>query len=76
MAKRCCYPECEEEMSGTFVACMKHWKLVPKEVRCEIQKRRRAWKNEAGHTGNLAAARDYLITWFKNSIRRQTHESC
>jgi hypothetical protein len=75
MAFRCCYPGCEERMDGTFVACMKHWKLVPEEIRREIQKRRRAWRTQGGERGNVGAAREYTVSWFKSFIRRQTRES-
>jgi hypothetical protein len=75
MPATCCYPGCEERMTGTHVACIGHWKLVPEETRREIQIRRRAWKTQAGERGNVGMAREYLVSWFKNFIRRKDRES-
>jgi hypothetical protein len=59
----CCFGGCQAVIESQHVACLEHWKRVPKNVRQEVQTRRIVWKDRA-------AARTYLRDWFLFEIRK------
>ena len=59
----CCFGGCQAVIESQHVACLEHWKRVPKNVRQEVQTRRIVWKYRA-------AARTYLRDWFLFEIRK------
>ena len=59
----CCFPGCCAPIELAHLACLDHWRRVPKDVRKEAQQRRLGWKDRN-------AARDYLRSWFLAEMRK------
>jgi hypothetical protein len=59
----CTFPGCQAQIESAHVACLTHWKLVPKEVRNQVQFRRIVCRDKP-------AARAYLREWFISQIRK------
>lgn len=57
-AARCCFPECEEQVSGAHVACVPHWSSLPPRVKAAVQFRICGWSDKP-------AAREFIQTWLR-----------
>lgn len=53
----CCFPDCKTEIDLPHIACVRHWRSTPRDVRQEIQSRLRGWKNREEA---LMSLRSYL----------------
>ena len=68
MSRLCCHPGCEVRVDPPHVLCVPHWRALPARVQSECQYRLRAYRGT--RCEREAAAREFVGTWFRASLRK------